>query len=462
MKNSIKEVWRRHPYIIVAVASIVVVIVAILLIGIPEEYTIRYAFNDGIGNTYLSEVTIKPRGENVNLISNKPEREGYDFQGWDPDQQATVARYESGAAYDDDGNITLYAIWARKVFKISYAVNDGTDEEMDEVTDLITDQPARLTDTVPTRDRYRFRGWHVDVAASEDEDLYLPGGMYSGKEDVVLYAIWEPEEIAVNLWLNYGSGEEQLFTTAMISGNQGFFLPREIPEREGYIFQGWDTDSGATKGQYNIGEYYEENQDLYAAWISNSGSSSNPSPIPSSGPSPTPSPFPYKYILMYDDGAPSNVFGAFAYMGSANGGVDGSIEMDTNDSSQSIQGAASMRFSYQPMADIHWSGVMMLFGEGKYSEDPGERGPDLSMVSKMVFHVKGSGGTVKFFVECDGSQFNQSAKTVELKEDWQKVTLELNSDWRYCSIPFGWTCDQTNPQPAGGKIEFWVDNLRFE
>ncbi len=87
--KSIKELWRRHPYVIISVTAITIVIIAILLVGIPREYTIRYAYNDGIGNTYLSEVTVKPRGENVNLVSHKPEREGYDFQGWDPDQEAS-------------------------------------------------------------------------------------------------------------------------------------------------------------------------------------------------------------------------------------------------------------------------------------------------------------------------------------------------------------------------------------
>ncbi len=363
------------------------------------------------------------------------------------------ASYESGAAYAKEGNITLYAVWNRKVFKIAYAYNDGTVKKLDEVTDLITDQSVRLTDTVPARDRFRFCGWHEDAAASENQaGLYESGAMYSGKEDIVLYAIWAPEEISVSLWLNYGSGAEQLFDTVMMIGEQGIVLPEEIPEREGYVFRGWDPDPNAAAGQYGTGDYYIENQDLYATWVRES------SPLPSSSPSSRPAP---QYIMLQDDGAISNVYSSLALMGMLSNGSDNSVSMDPEDPSQSYSGKTSMQFSYQP-PDIgdHWSGVMMLLVEGNYQADPGEKGPDLSKVSKMVFNVKGSGGSVRFFVECDGGE--QIVEAVNLQADWQQVTLELDSSWSYCNIPFGWSCNESDPDTAGGKIEFWVDGLRFE
>jgi hypothetical protein len=168
---------------------------------------------------------------------------------------------------------------------------------------------------------------------------------------------------------------------------------------------------------------------------------------------------PYSYILFKDDGAAKEKTGALAYMGSKDNGNDKSMKAELADSTVKLVGESSSKFTYTPPGANHWAGMMFLFEEGKYTENPGKKGPDLSKATKMVFYVKGAGGKAKFFVECDGG--SQSSKVVELGSEWQKVTLELDSKWKYCNIPFGWACSQSDLGKGSGKIEFWIDGAHF-
>jgi len=170
---------------------------------------------------------------------------------------------------------------------------------------------------------------------------------------------------------------------------------------------------------------------------------------------------PEPFILLKDDGAEEDVYKQIAYMGSKNNGNDGSMTVKTNDTSQKKIGNSSMNFTYTgPGSGSHWAGMMFLYAPGVYTADPGDKGPDLSKYTEFTFYVKGSGGTVKFFIECDGAP--QASMFIKPDDEWQKVVLYLNDNWSYNNIPFGWACNEGNPDVKGGTIEFWVDGLQFE
>jgi len=137
-----------------------------------------------------------------------------------------------------------------------------------------------------------------------------------------------------------------------------------------------------------------------------------------------------------DDGAEYDVYKDIAYMGSRDNGDDGSIFVDVYDVNEKVFGNASMRFTYEPPAnEDHWAGMMFLFGSYAYTDDPGEEGPDLNRYTKMTFYTKGGGGTVKFFIECDGGP--QSVEFVEVTDDWTPVTLYIDDAWTFVNVMFG-------------------------
>jgi hypothetical protein len=148
-------------------------------------------------------------------------------------------------------------------------------------------------------------------------------------------------------------------------------------------------------------------------------------------------------------------------MGSESNGVDGSITVNVHDTSQSKVGNASIKYTYTPLSgSSHWAGTAFLFSENDWMSDPGLRGPDLKLYSKFTFWVKGHGGFVKFFVECEGGA--QSTKTVTVTDEWQKITLKMDESWSFCNIPFGWACGENNLDTDSGTIEFWCDGMQFE
>ena len=166
------------------------------------------------------------------------------------------------------------------------------------------------------------------------------------------------------------------------------------------------------------------------------------------------------YFLLADDGAAQDIYGDIAYMGSDSNGNDGSMSVSINDTSQKMIGESSMRFSYTPKSESHWAGMALLFSENAWLSDPGDKGPDLKRYTRFSFWVKGHGGKVKFFIECDGGA--QDAAIVTVTDEWQKVTLNIDKSWGFCNIPFGWACNESNPDTDGGTIEFWCDGMQFE
>jgi hypothetical protein len=155
-----------------------------------------------------------------------------------------------------------------------------------------------------------------------------------------------------------------------------------------------------------------------------------------------------------------NVYKDIAYMGSDSNGNDGSMSVKEYDTSQKKVGSASMKFTYTSPGRSHWAGMALLYAKDVWISDPGPDGPDLKLYSKYTFWVKGSGGTVKFFIECDGGP--QSTKYVTVEDEWQQVTLNIKDSWKYNNIMFGWACNESNPNADGGTIEFWCDGMQFE
>lgn len=72
------------------------------------EYTIKYDANNGTGAPAEHK---KVAGEEATLSSQKPTREGYEFNGWNTKADGTGTVYSVGGKYNVDENLTLYAQW---------------------------------------------------------------------------------------------------------------------------------------------------------------------------------------------------------------------------------------------------------------------------------------------------------------------------------------------------------------
>ena len=171
-------------------------------------------------------------------------------------------------------------------YQISYG--DGVEDEVIVVPepqgDMTTTPIVTLSDFVPERDQYIFRGWcdgevetenKVDVC---DGCAYQPGDSFplnkTTDNDIEIIALWE-REYEVGFDLNTGTGQ----TPASVKVVRDQNMPRIMvaaPTKTGYTLNGWyDSRSGGTK-YYNAdgtsAKKWDKTEDgvvMYAQWTPN-------------------------------------------------------------------------------------------------------------------------------------------------------------------------------------------------
>ena len=221
-------------------------------------YNISYNANGGSG---APSSQTKYYDKSLSLSSLKPIRTGYTFKGWSTSSTATKASYQSGDNYISNSNVTLYAVWEKIQYNISYDANGGSGAPSDQ--SKYYDSTITLRSGKPTRKGYLFKGWSTrSTALSAD---YQPGDRYSSNSNLTLYAVWEQIKYYVYYNANGGSGapfEQWKYYDSTLVLRSG------TPIRVGYTFKGWSTSSTATSASYMPGGTYTANGDmtLYAVW----------------------------------------------------------------------------------------------------------------------------------------------------------------------------------------------------
>ena len=110
------------------------------------EYTVHYDSNDGTENVSYDS-NLYQKGDSVTVKNNMFARTGYEFDGWNTEADGTGTDYASGDTFNiENANVTLYAKWAPKQYKVSYSFISGTTGEVlpTEVTDQLPDETEAL------------------------------------------------------------------------------------------------------------------------------------------------------------------------------------------------------------------------------------------------------------------------------------------------------------------------------
>lgn len=147
------------------------------------SYKVTYNANGGSG---APGSQTKWKDQALTLSSTKPTRTGHSFQGWATSKTGGVA-YAAGGKYTANAAVTLYAVWKANTYAVKYNANGGTGAPSSQTkTYGVT---LKLSSIIPTRNRYRFRGW--STSASATTATYSAGGNYTNNSAVTLYAVWE-------------------------------------------------------------------------------------------------------------------------------------------------------------------------------------------------------------------------------------------------------------------------------
>ena len=231
----------------------------------PGSYTVVY---DGNG---ADKGTMKPQamvcGKTYTLTGNAFTRAGYTFQGWAADPDSRTPEYtnkQKGVALSntDRDVVTLYAVWAPVVYKLTY--KNLTAEELSTVPQTYT-----IEDTIElpamSRNGFDFGGWYLDGAFRK------PADTISGIGARTIYAKWTAHKYTVTFHGN-GADKGAMKDQPMVCGTAKA-LTRNAFKRAGYTFSGWTRDPNSgnaefTNGQKTLNLTYADGDtvELYAVW----------------------------------------------------------------------------------------------------------------------------------------------------------------------------------------------------
>lgn len=203
-----------------------------------QKYTVSF---DSDGGTAVAPLA----AHTLSAPPPAPKKDGFTFGGWYTD--GTLAEM-AVFPLELDGDVTLYAKWLRN-FTVMFDTNGGT---------AVAPITAAVIETLPKPtkgDEYEFGGWYV-LPSLGGEAVAEP---YSVAADTTLYAKWNPTYL-VTLETNGGS-EIAAFRARTLE---------EIasPERAGFTFVGWYTDSVLSKAA-EFPQVLSRDTTFYAKWAQN-------------------------------------------------------------------------------------------------------------------------------------------------------------------------------------------------
>ena len=225
------------------------------------SYTITYNSNGGSGTM---SPTTKYYGESVTLRANTFTRTGYRFSGWATSSTGSVV-YDDQDTYTANASDTLYAVWTRITYTITYNSNGGSGTMSS--TTKYYGTSVTLRANAFTRTGYHFVGWALSSTGSV---VYDNQDTYTTNASDTLYAKWTANTYYVNFNSNGGSGSmtRQTFTYGTYQN-----LKSNTFTRTGYTFTGWNRNSAGTSTSYSNGQSVRNltstnggSVTLYAQW----------------------------------------------------------------------------------------------------------------------------------------------------------------------------------------------------
>lgn len=148
-----------------------------------------------------------------------------------------------------------------KRYTVTYNANGGTGAPSSQTKTNGTG--LTLSATKPTYPGHTFLGWATSSTATSAQ--YTAGSVYTDDANVTLYAVWKKISYTIQYNANGGSNppssqEKEHGTNVNISST--------VPTKEGFVFDGWNTDAYGEGTSYNSGSVYSSNANvtLYAQW----------------------------------------------------------------------------------------------------------------------------------------------------------------------------------------------------
>lgn len=223
---------------------------------------ITYVMNGGKNNQ--ANPANYREGSIVQLAN--PTRGGYIFGGWYLD--AAFTKKATGIAAEQTGDMTFYAKWTGKIYKIVFNGNTANSGKMSTIT-YTMGKTAALPANAFVKKEYIFNGWNTraDGKGTKFNNKGTLGAFDAANgSTITLYAQWKIKQYTITYKLNGGTNNKANPASYNFKSAN---ITLAKPTRKGYSFQGWFTDSKCTKAFTGIKKGSTGNKTVYAKWKAN-------------------------------------------------------------------------------------------------------------------------------------------------------------------------------------------------
>ena len=204
----------------------------------------------------------KEPGKTVVLAPPTVEKRGYDFKGWNEKEDGSGKYYAGGSKYSEERDLYLYAIWEPREYNIIYDMQGGTGGPKN--TTRKYDEIYVVSDVVPKKSGYVFKGWRLEGFGHYNSSLYHGGErLGSADNDLKFIAQWVTYEIRYE-----SKGGIPSYYVRSSTEMETPIIMDKVPTKEGYTFAGWNTQEDGTGTTYKAGDTYKGEliTTLYAQW----------------------------------------------------------------------------------------------------------------------------------------------------------------------------------------------------
>jgi uncharacterized repeat protein (TIGR02543 family) len=258
--------------------------VTLYAIWTADTYTLTYDANGGSGNVPVDANSPYVVGGTVTVTGNVGSpaltKQYYTFGGWNTMANGSGTTYQLGNSFSmPDNNVILYAIWTADTYTVTYDANTGTGNvPVDANSPYVVGASVTVLGNVGTpiplsKTDYTFGGWNT-LANGSGTTYQAAGTITMTANNVVLYAIWNPNSNPVTYDANGGTGSVPVDAgspyspgaTVTVLGNIG----APALTKQYHTFGGWNTQANGLGTTYQAGNNFNMPASaviLYALWI---------------------------------------------------------------------------------------------------------------------------------------------------------------------------------------------------
>lgn len=232
------------------------------------NYSITYDSNGATSGTVPTAQTGLAGAATVALNTGLLTRTGYNFSGWNTNAGGTGTSYAAGASISSSADVTLYAKWVLiPTFNVTYNANGSTSGSVPAAQNGIVSAVVASNSGSLAKTGYNFSGWNE--LANGTGISYAEGATITPSQNTVLYAKWV---LIPNYTITYddngSTGGSPVMAASGISSSVTLDANSGALVRDGYVFDGWNTQANGLGTSFAPGASYTPtaNVTLYALW----------------------------------------------------------------------------------------------------------------------------------------------------------------------------------------------------